>query len=260
MLLALDVGNSNIVTGLFYGNDIIADLRIHTDVSKTGDEYGLLILEFLKRKGIENKQVTGVIISSVVPVMTAQLREMSQRWFREEPVVVSSDLHLGIKIHYDNPKELGSDRIVNAVAGYSEYGGPLIIIDFGTATTFDVVSEEGDFLGGVIAPGIGISIEALASKTALLPKIDLTSPPEAIGKNTLSCIQSGCYFGFLGQIEEIVQRIKLELPKEPKVIATGGLANKIAKDSKSVDCIDPDLTLKGLRLVYDRHLSILSKE
>jgi type III pantothenate kinase len=252
MLLALDVGNSNIVAGLFYGNDIIADLRIYADVNKAGDEYGLLILEFLKRKGIENKQITGIIISSVVPIITAQLKEMSQRWFREEPVIVSNDLHLGIKIHYDNPKELGSDRIVNAVAGYSEYGGPLIIIDFGTATTFDVVSEEGDFLGGVIAPGIGISIEALASRTALLPKIDLISPPEAIGKNTISCIQSGCYFGFLGQMEEIIRHIKLELPKESKVVATGGLANKIAKDSKLIDHIDPDLTLKGLRLVYDR--------
>ena len=252
MLLAFDVGNSNITVGLFYGNDIIAELRIHTDTNKTCDEYGLLVLDFLERKGIESKQVTGVIISSVVPLITVQLKEMSPKWFRENPVIVNSDLNLGIKIDYDNPKELGADRIVNAVAGYAEYGGPLIVVDLGTATTFDVVSEEGDFLGGVIAPGIGISIEALAGKTALLPKIDLTPPLQVIGKNTISCIQSGCYFGFLGQIEETIRRIKSELPKEPKVIATGGFANKIASNSKLIDHIDPDLTLKGLRLIYDR--------
>lgn len=254
MLLALDIGNSNIVAGLFYGNNIIGILRINTDVNKTADEYGLLIFDFLKTQCIENKQVTGIIISSVVPIVAKKLIEMSKKWFKENPVVVNSDLNLGMKIHYDNPKELGSDRIVNAVAGYAEYGGNLIIVDLGTATTFDVVSEEGDFLGGVIAPGIGISIDALTGKTALLPKIDLNMPPQAIGKNTISCIQSGCYFGFLGQIEEIIRRIKLEIPKEPKVIATGGLANKIAKDSSLINHIDPDLTLKGLRLIYDMTL------
>ena len=252
MLLAFDIGNSNIRAGIFHGNDLIGDLRIYTDTNKTSDEYGLIVLEFLKHKGIENRQVTGVIISSVVPKITAQLKEMSPRWFREKALVVSSDLNLGMKINYDDPKELGADRIVNAIAGYEEYGGNLIVVDLGTATTFDAVSEEGDFMGGVIAPGAGISMEALAGKTALLPKIDLTQKPKAIGNDTISCIQSGCYFGFLGQMEEIIRRIKLELPKEPKVIATGGLADKIAKNSELVDHIDPDLTLKGLRLIYDR--------
>ncbi len=252
MLLAFDVGNSNIRAGIFHGNNIIGDLRIYTDINKTGDEYGLIVLEFLKHKGIEYQQITGVIISSVVPKVTAQLKEMSPKWFREKAIIVSSDLKLGIKINYDNPKELGADRIVNAIAGYDEYGGNLIVADLGTAATFDVVSEEGDFMGGVIAPGAGISMEALTGKTALLPKVDLTQKPKAIGNNTISCIQSGFYYGFLGQMEEIIRRIKMELPKETKVIATGGLANKIAKNSELVDHIDPDLTLKGLRLIYDR--------
>jgi len=252
VLLAIDVGNSNIVFGVFYGNDIIAELRVYADTKKTGDEYAIIISAFLNQKGIDIRQITGVIISSVVPSILTQLREMSIRWFREDATVVSSDLSLGIKILYDNPKELGADRIVNAVAGYAEYGGPIIIIDLGTATTFDVVSEDGEFLGGAIAPGIGISIEALAGRTALLPKIDLKVPTTAIGKNTLSCMQSGCYFGFLGQIEEIIRRIKAELPKEPKVIATGGLANVIANESKLIDQIDSDLTLKGLRIIHDR--------
>lgn len=252
MLLAIDVGNSNVVIGFFYRKDLIANLRIYTDTRRTADEYSILLSEFLSQKSMNLKQVTGTIISSVVPQVSVQLRETSLKWLREEPIIVNSDLDLGIKILYDNPKELGADRITNAVGGYFEYGGPLIIIDLGTATTFDVVSENGDFLGGAIAPGIGISIEALAGRTALLPKIDLSSAPQAIGKNTISCIQSGCFFGFLGQIEEIIRRIKLELPKSPKVIATGGLANLIAKESKLIDYIDPDLTLKGLRIIYDR--------
>jgi len=252
LLLAIDVGNSNIVIGFFYRKDLIANLRIHTDTRRTADEYAILLSEFLSRKVMDLKQVTGVIISSVVPQALVQLREMSLQWLHEEPIVVNSNLDLGIKILYDNPDELGADRIVNAVGGYFEYGGPLIIIDLGTATTFDVVSENGDFLGGAIAPGIGISIEALAGRTTLLPKIDLSSTPQAIGKSTISCIQSGCFFGSLGQIEEIIRRIKLELPKSPKVIATGGLASLIAKESKLIDHIDPDLTLKGLRIIYDR--------
>ncbi|MGB9595683.1 MAG: type III pantothenate kinase [Candidatus Poribacteria bacterium] len=252
MLLAIDVGNSNIVFGVFYGNDIIAEMRIYTDINKTGDEFALIISSFLNQKGLDVKQITGIIISSVVPSILNQLKEMSIRWFREKAVVVSSDLNLGIKILYDNPKELGADRIANAIAGYSEYAGPLIIVDFGTATTFDVVSEFGEFLGGAIAPGIGISISALSAKTALLPKIDLKKPSIVIGKNTLECMQSGCYFGLLGQVEEIIRQIKAELTKEPKVIATGGLANIIAKESKLFDEIDLDLTLKGLRIIYDR--------
>jgi len=251
VLLAIDVGNSNIVFAVFHGNDIIAEMRIYTDVNKTGDEYAIIIAGFLNQKGIDIRQITGVIISSVVPSILAQLKEMSIKWFREEAIVVSNELNLGIKILYDNPYELGTDRIVNAVAGYSEYGGPLIIVDLGTATTFDVVSEFGEFLGGAIAPGIGISISTLSNKTALLPKIDLKKPSSAIGKNTLACMQSGCYFGFLGQIKEIIKRIKAELPKEPKIIATGGLAN-IINESKLFDEIDPDLTLKGLRIIYDR--------
>jgi type III pantothenate kinase len=252
LLLAINAGNSNVVMGIFHGKDIIASFRIYTDTRRTADEYALLFSEFLSRKGIDFNQVTGIIISSVVPQVLVQLKEMSVRWFHEEPIVVNSDLELGINILYDNPKELGSDRIVNAVGGYAEYGGPLIVVDLGTATNFDVVSENGDFLGGAIAPGIGISIEALAGRTALLPMIDMSSVPQAIGHNTISCIKSGCLYGFLGQIEEIIRRIELELTKKPKVVATGGLANFIAKESKMLEHIDTDLTLKGLRIIYDR--------
>ncbi len=252
MLLTIDVGNSNIVFGVFHGNDIIAEMRTYTDFNKTGDEYAIIISSFLNQRGIDIRQITGIIISSVVPSVLTQLDEMSIKWFREKAVIVSNKLNLGMKILYDNPSELGADRITNAIAGYSEYGGPLIIVDFGTATTFDVVSEFGEFLGGAIAPGIGISISTLSGKTALLPKIELKKPSVAIGKNTLDCMQSGCYFGFLGQVEEIIRQIKSELSKEPKVIATGGLANVIAKESVLFDEIDLDLTLKGLRIIYDR--------
>lgn len=252
MLLAIDVGNSNVVIGIFYRNDLMASLRIHTDTRRTADEYAILISEFLSGKGMDLKQITGIIISSVVPSVLDQLRGMSLQWFHEEPIIVNSNIDIGIKIMYDDPNELGADRIANAVGGYFEYGGPLIVIDLGTATTYDVVSENGEFLGGAIAPGIGISIEALAVRTTLLTKIDLSIATKAIGKSKISCMQSGCFFGFLGQIEEIIRRIRLELPKEPKVIATGGLANLIAKESKLIDQIDSDLTLKGLRIIYDR--------
>jgi len=252
VLLAINVGNTNTSIGVFE-NKMLGSWRICTYKEKTADEYELIISQFLCQGGIGAKEITGIIISSVVPPVLIQLREMSIRGFNIEPVIVSSDLELGMTIQYDNPKELGADRIVNAVGGYAIYGGPLIVVDFGTATNFDVVSEEGVYFGGAIAPGIGISMEALWDRTALLPKIDLSiSRGEAIGRNTISCMQSGCYFGFLGLMEEIIRRIKHELPKEPKVIATGGLAELIAGNSKLVDSIDPDLTLKGLQIIFDR--------
>lgn len=252
MLLAIDVGNTNIVIGVFDGKRLVESWRLSTDRTKTADEYRLLMSQLLHQSDIEVGQIDGIIISCVVPPVLPLLREMCTRQFGQEPVLVGTDLDVGVRILYDNPRELGADRIANAVGGYAEYGGPLIVVDFGTSTNFDVVSSDGAYLGGAIAPGVGISSEALSQRTALLPRIDVRIPPHAIGKNTMSSMQSGFYFGFLGQMEEIVRRIKRELPQEPTVVATGGLARLMAEKSELVDVIDPDLTLKGLQIILER--------
>ena len=252
MLLAIDVGNTNIVIGVFDNKRILESWRLFTDRKKTSDEYRLLISQLFYQSRIEADQIRGIIISCVVPPILPQLWEMSGREFHLEPVVVDTGLEIGMPILYDNPKELGADRIANAIGGYVEYGGPLIIVDFGTSTNFDVVSEEGAYLGGAIAPGVSISAEALSDRAALLPKIDVRAAPQAIGKNTISSMQSGFYFGFLGQMEEIIRRVKRELPREPRVIATGGLAELMAGNSELVEVVDPDLTLKGLQIIFDR--------
>ncbi len=252
MLLAIDVGNTNIVIGVFDNKRVIESWRLSTDRRKTADEYRLLITQLLHQSSIGTDQMAGIIISCVVPPILPLLREMSIRKFHLEPVVIGSDLDMGMPVLYDNPKELGADRIANAIGGYAEYGGPLIIVDFGTSTNFDVVSEEGAYLGGAIAPGVRISSEVLSERAALLPKIEVRIAPQAIGKNTIASMQSGLYFGFLGQMEEIIRRIKRELPREPRVIATGGLAELMARDSELVELVDPNLTLKGLQIIFDR--------
>lgn len=252
MLLATDAGNTNTTFCIFDKKRILKKWKVYTNRSRTTDEYELLLTQLLNQSNIRKDQITGIIISSVVPNVLFQLKEMSLQSFHIDPIVVSADLEIGMNILYDDPRSLGADRIANAIGGYTEYGGPLIVVDFGTATNFDVISEAGDFLGGAIAPGIGISMEALLERTALLPKIDISIAPKAIGKNTVSGMQSGCYFGFLGQVEEIIRRIKLELNGEPKVVATGGSAEPIARNSKFIGFIDPDLTLKGLQVIYER--------
>lgn len=252
MLLAIDMGNTNICIGVFNGDNLLESWRLSTDKKKTADEYRLLISQLLYHGKHDMDQINGIAIACVVPPVLPQFREMSRRCFKLEPLVLDSSLDVGMSILYDNPLELGADRIADSVAGYAEYGGPLIIVDFGTATTFDVVSANGEYLGGAIAPGMSVSSEALSEKAAMLPKIDIRESPKAIGKNTIASMQSGLYFGFLGQMEEIIRQIKLELPQEPKVIATGGLANLMAEKSKLVDLIDQDLTLKGLKIIFDR--------
>lgn len=252
MLLAIDMGNTNIVIGVFEGKKLIESWRLSTDKDKTADEYRLLISQLFYHSKIEMDYIDGIIISCVVPSVLPQFRQMSLKGFNLEPVILDSTLDIGMPIMYDNPKELGSDRIADAVAGYAEYGGPLIIIDLGTATTFAVISADGAFLGGAIAPGVGISAEALSERAALLPRVDMRSVLRAIGKNTIASMQSGLYFGFLGMMEGVIRQIKSELPQEPRVIATGGLARYVAGDSKLVELIDPDLTLKGLRIIFDR--------
>ncbi len=252
MLLAIDIGNSNIVLAILDNKKIIDTLRISTDRNKTSDEYWLLIAEFLNQIGIKKENIVGVIISSVVNPVLKRIKDALVSRLKIEPLIVNTDMDIGIEILYENPKELGIDRLVNAIGGYTEHGGPLIIIDFGTATTFDVVDEKGNFMGGAIAPGIGISISALSEKAPALPRVDINIPEKAIGKNTISNMQSGFFYGFLGQTEELIRRIKLELTKEPKVIATGGLAETIANNSKLINIVEPDLTIRGLQVIYDR--------
>lgn len=252
MLFAVDIGNSNIVMAVLDNKKIINTLRIFTDKNRTSDEYWLLITEFLSQIGIARENIEGVIISSVVNPVLKKIKETFINRLRIEPLIVNVDMDIGIKILYENPKELGVDRAINAVGGYEEHGGPILIIDFGTATTYDVVDENGNFIGGAIAPGIGISIDALSEKAPALPKVDIIIPEKAIGRNTISNMQSGFYYGFLGQTEEIIRRIEFELPKEPKVIATGGLAKIIAVHSELIDLVEPDLTIKGLQIIYNR--------
>jgi type III pantothenate kinase len=247
MLLAIDIGNSNIVWGVFDGDKLVADWRIGTDHSKTTDEYAILLLDLLRVEGISPERVNGVILSSVVPPL---FEELAETYFHCLPLIVSADMETGLTIKYTNPHEVGSDRIVNAAAAYRRYGGPLIIIDFGTATTFCAVTADGEYLGGAIAPGLRISAEALYARTAKLPKIELSRPKSAIGQDTVSSMQAGLVFGYAGLVDELVRRIQQELGRECFVLATGGLAGLIAPESRLIREIQPHLTLEGLALLY----------
>ena len=253
MLLVFDIGNSNIVLGTYEGRKLMRHWRISTDRQKTGDEYGMLINELFRFQGISMSNITAIIISSVVPPLVVPLTKMCERYFRVRPLVVGPGIKTGIRLKYENPRDIGADRIVNVIGAYEQYGGPLVVIDIGTATTFDVVSKDGDFLGGAIAPGIGISSEALFQRAAKLPRIELVTPKSAICHNTITGIQAGIIFGAVGHIDGIVNRIKIEMDMDMKVVATGGLANMIAKESKTINKTDHFLTLTGLRVLYERN-------
>lgn len=255
MILVFDVGNTNIVLGIYKGQKLLEHWRISTNPHRTADEYGMLLRDLFQYAGITCRGIKALVISSVVPPLMLALEQMSEKYFGVKPLMVGPGIKTGLAIRYDNPREVGADRIVNAVAGYELYGGPLIIVDFGTATTFDAISARGEYLGGAIAPGIGISTEALFARAAKLPRVELVRPATVIGKNTVSSMQAGIIFGFAGLVDEIVRRMKAELGGNPAALATGGLAELIARDSKTIDRVDPLLTLKGLRLIYERNLS-----
>lgn len=254
MLFVVDIGNSNIVLGTYEGKKLHCHWRISTDRQKTGDEYGMLINNLFHFQGIQMVDIDAIIISSVVPPLVVPMVKMCERYFRLHPLVVGPGIKTGIKLKYENPREIGADRIVNTVGAFEQYGGPLIVVDIGTATTFDIVGENGDYLGGVIAPGIGISSEALFQRAAQLPRVALVTPRSIICRNTVNAMQAGVIFGFVGQIDEIVRRIKAEMNQKMKVIATGGLAQMISRESSTIDKVDNFLTLTGLRVLYERNL------
>lgn len=254
MILLVDVGNTNIVLGINKDNEYITSWRISTDAKKTSDEYAIQVMQLFGQSNIDPKDVKGIIVSSVVPNIMHSLENMIRKCFAIEPIIVGPGVKTGINIKYDNPKEVGADRIVNAVAAYEIYKKPMIILDFGTATTFCSITKTGDYLGGCIVPGIRISSDALFERAAKLPRVELEVPKSIICKNTVSSMQAGIIYGYIGQVEYIVNRMKKEMMKknseEPFVIATGGLAKLIANETDVIDKVDANLTLEGLKILY----------
>lgn len=257
MILVIDVGNTNIVLGVYKREELIASWRLSTDSKRTADEYGIQVIQLFLQDKLDPADVEGVIISSVVPNIMYSLEHMIKKYFEIDPIIVGPGVKTGINVKYDNPKEVGADRIVNAVAAHELYKGSLIIIDFGTATTFCAVTSRGDYLGGTISPGIKIASEALFERAAKLPRIELIKPSAVIGKNTVSSMQAGIVYGYIGQVDYIVSKMRKEMmelgEQEPTVIATGGLAKLISEESRFVNKIDPILTLKGLRIIYEKN-------
>jgi len=265
MLLTLDVGNTNTVLGLYRqaSEELVTHWRISTLRTQTADEYGVLFLNLFSMRKVEASEISSIIISSVVPPLESTLRMVCERYFNIKPMFVEPGIRTGMPILVDNPAELGADRLVNGVAAFARYGGPCIVVDFGTATTFDVVSAKGEYLGGVIAPGLAISAEALFARAARLSRVDVKKPAKVIGTNTVAHIQSGLYYGYIGLVDGILERMMNEMGTAdgaaPKVIATGGLARLVAEDSRFIETIDDMLTLEGLRLIYERNRLVKSR-
>lgn len=254
MLLVFDVGNTNMVLGIYEGTELKNYWRISTDKAKTSDEYGMLINNLFQYDNVDKNSIKDIIISSVVPNVMHSLENFCVKYFNKQPLIVGPGIKTGLNIKYDNPKQVGADRIVNAVAAIEKYKSPMIIIDFGTATTFCAISEKGEYLGGTIAPGIKISSEALFQRASKLPRVELLKPGMTICKNTVSAMQSGIIYGYVGLVDKIIAMMKKELGNEDiKVIATGGLSSLIASETDSIDCVDKNLTLEGLKIIYNKN-------
>jgi type III pantothenate kinase len=251
MLLALDVGNTSIHIGLFDGERLVSTWRVGVEQEKLPDEYGVLLLNLLATGGFTPADIHAWIMGCDVPPLTPTFEAVCRKFFHLEPMVVGHGLRTGVRILYENPKQLGADRMIDAVAAIKLYGPPVIIVDFGTATVFDAVNENGDYLGGAIAPGIGIASEALFSRAAMLYRVQLERPPQAIGRNTIHAMQAGILFGYVGLVEGLVARFKAELGGDPKVVATGGLAHEVSAETSCIDHVNPELTLLGLRMLYE---------
>jgi type III pantothenate kinase len=253
ILVLVDVGNTNTVFGIYRGDELVESFRLSTDTERTADEYGSLLLPLFTLRGVDPVSAEAVVISSVVPPLHLTLERMAQRYFGKKPLFIEPGVRTGMVIRYDNPAEVGADRIVNAVAARERYGSPVIVVDFGTATTFDVVNAAGEYMGGIITPGITISAEALFAHASRLYRVDVRKPTELVGKNTAAAMQAGIYYGYIGLVDGILERLHAEIPGVKSVVATGGQAPLIAGGSKYIREVDPDLTLAGLKLIYERN-------
>jgi type III pantothenate kinase len=253
MLLAFDIGNTTFAIGLFRGKKLVKSWKIKTDSDRTSDEYGVVLLSLFQVAGLQARSVTGAIISSVVPPLTPVIEETCAEFFGARALIVGPGLKTGMPILYENPLEVGADRITAAVAAFEKYGGPAIVVDFGTATTFDAVSAKGEYLGGAIAPGIQIAAEALYLKTARLPRIEIRKPKRAIGRTTVSSMQSGLYFGYIGLVLNTIAEIRKELGQNVRVVSTGGFASQVTEELPAIEAYEPDLVLEGLRIIFERN-------